>query len=646
MEDQAIGRQTMIRRWQESGKTLYESSAYPGVAVEIEARYSHATPEWFAQRRIIFEIERAVVVIEDLTTAPTFEVWQTETAELSQPGASLIEPIIGPSEPSEPLPDYLEELPQKKWPGEGFKRRYRDIPTAYLHTVTGEGVFLDTRISAGPRPALAEVLKALPSVVERVYLVGPRPGREETAESLYLWLRQPEVSTDWLITRFLPDDDVPNLHLRHRQQPERVVQIVRAAQWFGAGRYSPEQAQGAMQALERILQATFDWKVKCLSTPGLTGIALWDRSRKAIYPVVDEEMQVLIRSTTTQGRSEITPLPDRDPLPAFVYLDGRFMYAALTKGIGLGPVEHDEIPEFDPHRRGRYRVTYRVPEDWKHIGLLPEKSGHSREPWSYRCEPGYEGETWVGSPELNLALHPPRGLSPWPIEIKERLLFQNAVKGTPWPLDLWGERLIEARQSVGRRINEGEFNQSIGELIESALRNILLHGIGGFHRRSRADTVVVYPDEGYENIPANADPTFHPDGTATYKVYRPLSEWSARLMHPEFSAQVWDRCRTHLLYSARKSKGKIIPGSETGALLLNRSEIVGMRTDALYLTRNPEWPDDGQTPGQFRVKGQINEPCPQPVQGGRGHKLLNQLRERSRQNWLKSSSLLLEDDSH
>jgi hypothetical protein len=42
---------------------------------------------------------------------------------------------------------------------------------------------------------------------------------------------------------------------------------------------------------------------------------------------------------------------------------------------------------------------------------------------------------------------------------------------------------------------------------------------------------------------------------------------------------------------------------------------VAFRTDALYLTTDPGWADDGK-PGRYRLKGSIERPIPAPASMG------------------------------
>ena len=77
---------------------------------------------------------------------------------------------------------------------------------------------------------------------------------------------------------------------------------------------------------------------------------------------------------------------------------------------------------------------------------------------------------------------------------------------------------------------------------------------------------------------------------------------------PEWSAQVWARTRARLLLHRDYDTGQFV-----GALTLPLEELASFRLDALFLTRDPGWPDSGR-PGTFRVKGRIADaavPWPQ-----------------------------------
>jgi hypothetical protein len=535
-----------------------------------------------------------------------------------------------------------------KWTG-GVKKAYRSIPTAFADTESGLILFGDEARQAGARPRLSAILAALPEECERVYLTGGRPG-DGSADGLYTWLREPAVGEIWQTGKLHIDADLPVLSLSHREHRKRKIDIRRAAAWFGEGSYSPYVARDALNTLDRLLKETFDSAARCLTTPGSTGLDLWDRSRVCDYPVLSQDYQALleentpytprairdvIKSTAGQGRIELCPYPGRETLPGFAYVDGYFMYAALGKGLGFGPAEHSRIPTFEPNRRGRYRIRFTVPPGWQHVGIFSVKR-ESRDGWFHPGEQhqGQTFETWADATEIRLALNPPRGMSPWHIEYLECFLLQSASKGHPWPLDVWCEKLIALRQRIA---TEPGIPEPVRALLLAAARAILLHGVGSFARSMRDELVIVYPQNAADiaALPADCEPEQHDDGTWTYVRPAKLSPYSAKMMHPELPSAIWARCRTHLLYSAKKQgRGEIV--SETGALLMPRDWLVAFRTDAIYATSDPGWPDD-KVPGQFRLKGILPGPVKQPGTYGepataRDYQLLNDLRDRSEQH--------------
>lgn len=596
---------------QVDGRTLYEHIGYKGVLVDMDqvdlsVDLSDEAIKGASEEQINY-LCAVMHIIFDLVDPKGPLVWRFEEEASPQ-----TVPRSVAATPIDPVPE------KKKWEG-GVRRRFAEVPTAYVHVGTGETVFRDQQMILPKQPSLAQIIDALPPDVRRVYLVGPKPGRGGSAETLYQWFRQKEVGESWEVTKFLQDDDLPLLDLvaRGEGRGRRTLRVQRMAQWFDDDvDYSPRQARDAMVYLDQLLQRSFDENARCLNTPGATGQALWDRLRKASYPQLSEEDQRLIRSTSGQGRFELCSLPAREQLLGFAYLDGRFMYAALCTGLGFGPAERDTLNEYDPHRRGRYRISFRVPRDWDHVGLLPVKD-EDGETWLYPSERGYQGETWADAVEVGLALE--RG---WSIEIRERLLLQSSTAGQPWPLDTWAKRLIDMRAEVIASRDRREIDPFLAELVAQGLRAILLHTIGAFHRRDSFETVIVYGQADLRRVPAQYPVTAHGDGTWTYRHPAALSKWAAQFQHPEFSAAVWARCRRRLLLSETKKKGVVV--EQAGVLTLPRVKLVGMRVDAMYLTENPGWKDTGE-PGKFRLKGLLKEPVSQPV----NYEELNMLRDRS-----------------
>lgn len=594
---------------QEDGRILYEHIGYKGVLVDMDLVDLSDNAIKGASKDQINRICAAMSIIFDLVDPAGPIPWNLEPEVVlpaAVPGPPVVEVLADP------------EPEKKRWEG-GVQRRFAEIPTAYVHVVSGEGVFRNEMLTLGKRPSLAHIIDALPPDVRRIYLVGPKPGRGRSAEALYRWFRQKEVGERWQVTKFLQDDDLPLLDLIERGEGRgrRSVRIQRMAQWFDDDiEYSPRQAEDAMIFLDQLLQRSFDANARCLNTPGATGQALWDRLRKASYPHLSEDEQRLIRSTSGQGRFELCSLPGREQLPGFAYLDGRFMYASLCTGLGFGPAERDTRNEYDPYRRGRYKVRFAVPRTWEHVGLLPCKDSHG-DTWLYPADPGFVGETWADAVEVGLAIQ-----YGWSIEILERFLLQTATAGQPWPLDTWAKRLIEMRAEVIAQRTRGEIDPLLAELVAQGLRGMLLHTVGAFHRRDSYETVIVYSQEELRHVPGQYQVTPHVDGVWTYQRPVPLNRWAAQFQHPEFSAAIWARCRRRLLLSEVKKKGQVI--EQTGILTLPRAQLIGVRVDAMYLTAHPNWPDSGE-PGKFRLKGLLQEPVPQP----NDYEELNALRDRS-----------------
>src|SRR5437899_3355524 len=110
-------------------------------------------------------------------------------------------------------------------------------------------------------------------------------------------------------------------------------------------------------------------------------------------------------------------------------------------------------------RPARYRISYRVPDGWAHLGLFMTKDPLGT--WTFPRRSGETGETWTDAAELRVALGPFPHLCPncersyrvndgracphhgWPFAIHERLLFTPGQK----PLRAWAEKLLAARDA-------------------------------------------------------------------------------------------------------------------------------------------------------------------------------------------------------
>lgn len=431
---------------------------------------------------------------------------------------------------------------------------------------------------------LGAILAGLAPDVRRVYLVGPRPG-DGSVKGMYAWLGDPDVLAEWDTDGSHVHPDTPAIRLKHRQT-ERRIELYRAAQWFGEGTYTAADASAALEALQALIQRAWPGAA-VLSTPAVTGRALWDLSRPAgvTFPPLDDDTRALISRTSGQGRIELCPAVDT--APGFHYMDGRFMYAALCRELPGALVAHDTLDELIPYQRARYHVRFTVPAEWAQVGLFMVPVEGTRDRWHYPAAPGSSWETWADGVEVELAR-----AHGWAVTIHERLVFQAAR-----PLDTWARKLVEMREHVG------DSGDRVTELVRDGLRNIILHTIGSFARRERVGTrLVASADLARIGGELHAAPSHVRPGVWLVQQAEELPARLAAYQHPEWSAAIWARARSRLLWHRAQN---------AGALTVPRADVLGFQTDALYLAHNPGWIDKG-TAGNFRCKGSITEPVRAP----------------------------------
>lgn len=454
----------------------------------------------------------------------------------------------------------------------GRMGKHRPRVAAYVQLGAG-GVTADGRPIRGRRAGLAELLRQLPADVERVYLLGERPGR--TLDGFTRWYSAP-LPKGWADDprgHYLENLDYPVLRFSRNNGP--AVELHRAASWGVPAGCSAEQLRAGFEQLGEQLAAA-GFKVRPLASPAATGRECFLASIPfgVEWDCLTAEHQELIRATSTQGRVEsfFEQLPGQ--LPGLFSYDGRFMYAALCRGLGVGPAVHDDRPDFDAYAPGRYRVRVTVPAGWDHVGLVGVRDGDR---WRYPSAPGETFESWADGAELHLAAE-----HGWRFEVLERLLFTKQGAG---PLQTWAERLVRARERAGE------------PLVRGMLRAILLHTLGAFQGRDRLITHTVPVDQA-ERVPADAEGLRLAGETI---VYGTRAEGWAAMAHPEWSAQVWARCRRRILAG---------PGG-TGALGIPRGQLVAIRTDAVWAAVDPEWADDGKV-GRLRRQTAIRGPITAP----------------------------------
>jgi hypothetical protein len=446
-------------------------------------------------------------------------------------------------------------------------------------------------------PGVVDFLDAARAAnIERVVLTGARPTQK--------WL---EVATPgWTVdgTHFV---DALRPCGRFAHDTGSKVQLRRASEWFGEGGYGPRDARDAWDLLGAAMRAktAFREDFALRDSPSGTGQQAWAKSiiGEDAPALLTPAQAQLVRSTSTQARVEVVAT-ERRRVPGFVYLDGRVFYAALTRELGTGPAQHLSFPSGTTYealraiddgrmayRRARYLVRFTVPDGWAHVGLLSCKLEDSDREWWCPREPGYVGETWVDSAEAELAHR-----SGWAMEVLEALLF------TPGrPLDTWTDRLLRAREGVAK----SDAPPLIRDMVRGALRLVLISTIGAFSSTGRDVTRLttdVAGDMRAGLIPGDARLTPISDDLIKAVWREELSAAGAAFARPELASQVWGRARARVLSGQ----------GGTGALHVPFEEVLGIRGDALYLTRDPGWPDDGK-PGRLRVKGRIDDPVTAPT---------------------------------
>lgn len=433
---------------------------------------------------------------------------------------------------------------------------------------------------------------------DRLYLVGDIPGFG--LDGLRSWAMPEQLPAGWAHDRHYLE--LPAPVLRYRHDDGRAVEVHRAAAWFGELDVTPAVAGDALALVDELVAGAFD-EGRLLSTPASTGRYLLMRTVpfNREWPVLTDELQELIRSTSGQGRIELID-HDIDELAALVELDGRLMYAALCWGLAGGGVHHDHTDRFEGYTRARYRVRFRVPDDWRHVGLLAvmDEGGG----WRWPRQPGETAETWCDGAELQVAL-----ARRWPVTIRERLLWPDTPNRGP--LDAWAEKLREIRASIDGESFTAKDSPppAVAAAARAAVRAIILHGIGALHGRPHKLSRVV-PIADAAQVPPHARPTLRREGDWLIWAEGSDAAWP-EMSHPEWSAAIWARARTRLLTG---------PG-DAGALHLPYRDVVAFRTDAIYTTVDPHWPDDGAA-GRYRTKRTVAGPLPYPT----NHTELLQLR--------------------
>jgi hypothetical protein len=530
-----------------------------------------------------------------------------------------------------PAPERTESQAASS-PATRKKGRGRAIVYADLHqgrAITDTGAAL----SFPPSCSLSELLRAIHQghTCDRLYICGELP--EEYAAWLIDAGMWEEYTTGKRGHYFDKEEDAGHVaRYARRARPGDEIEVRTMSSWFGDTEYTVEQARAAMVLLNQYLAHTFTPDAKAYATPALTFQSLWstgNRIKGRKFDVLPEEIRACIHGSLGQGRIELCTLDTLEKIAGLWYYDGIFEYAALTWGMPTEIATRDNENIYSGKVPARYKIRYTVPGDWQHIGLFmtprEQLTGSSRDntAWCYPSEKeqGRTFETWADGSELDVLVdayapapeYPMNAtkeqikianeraynagielaLPAWNITILERIVY--TVDSSKKPLEDITKKLKDMREKVEQDAHQDTSRAVLYKLVRGAIRNILLHGIGSFHRKTRDVTYILHTSE-----PA-------PDGytgrreinnnLVWYTLRQETEGYTQQFEHPEWSQLIWARCR------ARMTKW---------ALSLPRASIIAIRTDAIATcTEQPQWKESTKV-GTLREKWHITKTLKAP----------------------------------
>lgn len=499
-------------------------------------------------------------------------------------------------------PDESRKTSASASQGRTSARTRRNRVTVYADWKAGRAV-TDTGRSlsfpaSGSLSELAHSITAAGIEVERIYLCRERPA------DYAAWLMDKGMFAEYTPGKnghfFDEKDEEKHLARWQHRASGRELEVQHIYTWFG-DECTPEQASAAMNLLTQSVQRAFSTDTPLYRTPSLTFQTLWtiiNRRTGKTFPLLPPEIRQLIRETSGQGRVELLTPDELERISEIDYYDGRFMYAALTWGMPTELASHDFLNEYAGKVPARYRIRFTVPENWRHVGLfmVPKDAvtGNARDKgeWLFPGEKyaGQSFETWADGSELDVAYNLPAGMPRWNIEILERMVFKPeresaAVK----PLDTITEKLRTMREQLAQAANDErtpDERKVLYQLAAAGARNILLHGIGSFHRHERAVTILASRNDAPDEfIHMSPEPLY--DDVYAFQVMQKTAQWTQQFEHPEWSALIWARCRARMTRAA---------------LSVPREHIIAIRTDAIALcAERSEWNENEQI-GQLRRK--------------------------------------------
>lgn len=408
---------------------------------------------------------------------------------------------------------------------------------------------------------------------ERVYLIGKPPGQRE----LLAMAGDGEVYLDGHYPIIKRDGQ----------------QITWAGAWFGEADYTAADANHVYETLSALIAE--QWRgqdVGLLATPATTGRDLWVRLVPSGdgWPVLPRSTQAAIRSNAGQGR--IQTFPGAGVVRLHEY-DARLAYLSVTRRMPVGyPVEliDGDAAQWvaaHPYQPARVQVSFRPPNGWGPVGILPVKLRGAGDAWCWPTEAGWHGPTWCESSELFVAEK-----AGWQYKVHSVIGWERCED----VFRAWQDRLL-AVLAAGQQLYALDATRSA--MIRAAVRSLVLHSIGAMHGAPHKVTHVGDDPGGDARSVRMIE-----GGRMIWHTSREPA-WP-QLSHPEWTATIWGRWRARLLDGP----------AGTGALHVERGAVVAFRTDAIYTSRPvPEWADadDGKV-GRFRLKT-ITPTVPWPRNG-------------------------------
>lgn len=454
-----------------------------------------------------------------------------------------------------------------------YYSKYKERPTAYYDPLSGQLYSEKSRVHVVGRAAVLEaVLEACDCPV--LYLLPDATGGYPTASDYYQ-IAGIEVK------KYLEKRQAATVRYQGKS-----INVYPIATWCDVA--LGDSLKGVIQGLRTVreeLEKSFQprsvtaeraekFLIPLLATPSQMGADLLKRSLpyEQVYEPLPEDTALTILQELGQGRIE-TFYHGQDEVEQVYAYDGRWMYASCLRHVPVGPVLHDDEAAILPYVPGFYRVEVSIPREWQHIGLLPMRNPTgSSQKFSYPRQGGQVFESWCTSSELSLALK-----EGWQVQVRERILWPQ-THVLPEPLKLWGERLIALRMEKAPT-----YAEPLRSILQAAVRNILLHTAGGFHRVTREF-------DGYTSdvtaIPATAT-SFEllPDGEIwRYTQADRLSPLQQMLSQPHWAATIWGAARKKLAAQA---------------LQIPYADLMALRVDAVWTVREMFWKDTGKI-GVFR----------------------------------------------